>query len=316
MRANWAKGKVNGATLTTTKQDGNILIAFLALFVAAAGKSFWRISCLALHRYHSSRQPEDTLFHQRQVVLRNAETPEFALWNFIIMLKTWRNRASRPYKRLILYILFTIAIFAAYNAASLFSSQVTADTASEVLLTGKDCRAPWKPDDMSGTEFRQSYDVWGFRQNTAVLNYAQKCYMNLDNEDDCRHYVKPKVDMQVTRNASCPFDDKMCKTGSVIVDTGMLNSNTHLGINMPDESQFSIRTVSQCAPIISESYTSVVNQTKYPDVPLLRFHYGNYTNPVNGSIKDFIFQVASNLSYTYFDDTDFQVRRNARYDVK
>ena len=249
-------------------------------------------------------------------MLRNSETPEFALWNFIIMLKTWRNKALRPYRRLSLYIIFTVAMFAAYNAASLFSSRVTADTASEVLLTGKDCRAPYRPDDMSGTTFRQSYDLFGFRQNTAVLNYAQKCYMNLDNEEDCRHYVKSKVDMQITRNASCPFDDKMCKTGSIIVDTGLLNSNTHLGINMPDKSQFSIRSVSQCAPIVSEGYTSVVNQTSYPDVPLLRFHYGNYTTPVNGTQKDYIFQVASNLSYAYYEGTDMQVRRNARYDVK
>jgi hypothetical protein len=123
--------------------------------------------------------------------------------------------------------------------------------------------------------------------------------------------------MQITRNASCPFDGKMCKTGSVIVDSGLLNSNKDLGINMPDDAQFSIRTTSQCAPIIQEGYTSVVNQTSYPDIPLLRFHYGNYSSPLNGTTtKDFVFQAASNVSYAYYEGSDMQVRRNGRYDVK
>jgi hypothetical protein len=72
---NWSQDKVHGATVTLTQNNGGLLIAFVALFVGAAGKSFWKLLCFALHRLLSAPTvPQDGLYHQRQAILRNSET--------------------------------------------------------------------------------------------------------------------------------------------------------------------------------------------------------------------------------------------------
>lgn len=48
---NWSQGRIFGATITLTSRDGALLVTFLALFVSLVETSFWRIVCLALHRY-------------------------------------------------------------------------------------------------------------------------------------------------------------------------------------------------------------------------------------------------------------------------
>jgi len=61
----WSKGYVLGATLTLTRRDSDLLIAFLALFVALMGTRFWRIVCLFLHFIYSQDSPHDGVHYQR-----------------------------------------------------------------------------------------------------------------------------------------------------------------------------------------------------------------------------------------------------------
>lgn len=68
----WSRSRVLGATLTLTRQQANLLIAFTASFVVFVGSRFWRIVCLALHQAYSTSDLSDALHHQRQVVLRNS----------------------------------------------------------------------------------------------------------------------------------------------------------------------------------------------------------------------------------------------------
>ena len=63
---NHSYGKIRGVTLTLTRRDGGLLIAFFALFVTIAGTEFWRISCFAIHHLLSSEHPRDGIYHQRQ----------------------------------------------------------------------------------------------------------------------------------------------------------------------------------------------------------------------------------------------------------
>lgn len=46
----WSRGAVFGRTLTMTRGNANLLIAFTASFVAIVATRFWRILCLAIHR--------------------------------------------------------------------------------------------------------------------------------------------------------------------------------------------------------------------------------------------------------------------------
>lgn len=43
---NWSRGRVMGATLTLDRRDGNLLIAFTAVFVGIVTERLWRIACM------------------------------------------------------------------------------------------------------------------------------------------------------------------------------------------------------------------------------------------------------------------------------
>lgn len=43
---NWSRGRVMGATLTMNRVDGNLLIAFTAVFVGIVTERIWRIACM------------------------------------------------------------------------------------------------------------------------------------------------------------------------------------------------------------------------------------------------------------------------------
>lgn len=101
-----------GATLTLNRVDGNLLIAFTAVFVGVVTERIWRIACVLVsyfskrivrdhatsksfghfrsaqtnnigldtdvgdsrifYRCYSSSEPRDALYHQQQAILRNS----------------------------------------------------------------------------------------------------------------------------------------------------------------------------------------------------------------------------------------------------
>lgn len=45
---NWSRGPIMGATLTTTRQYGNLFIAFTAFFVSFVASRFWHMAWLVI----------------------------------------------------------------------------------------------------------------------------------------------------------------------------------------------------------------------------------------------------------------------------
>ncbi|KAI0390551.1 hypothetical protein F5Y17DRAFT_471575 [Xylariaceae sp. FL0594] len=88
---NWARGPVFGSTLTTTKESGNLLIAFTATFIGFVASRLWVILCLCLHRCYSTQQPRNVLHHQRRIMLRNPVSPEASLSSIVQALWAWRS---------------------------------------------------------------------------------------------------------------------------------------------------------------------------------------------------------------------------------
>lgn len=83
---NWSRGKIMGATLTLNRQDADLLIAFSAFFIAFISTRTWRILCFCFHRSFSTSSPQDIVYHQRQVILRNSNSPEnsiYLLWQLL-----------------------------------------------------------------------------------------------------------------------------------------------------------------------------------------------------------------------------------------
>lgn len=81
-----------------------------------------------------------------------------------------------------------------------------------------------------------------------AANYAQECYgANSSGLVECDTFVRRTLPTVITRNASCPFADSICKstTNNIMLDSGMLDSHHDFGFNSPPDQRFQYRRVMQ-----------------------------------------------------------------------
>ncbi|KAK8075357.1 hypothetical protein PG997_010020 [Apiospora hydei] len=257
---NWSRGSaVKGATLTTTREQGNLLIAFTALFVPFVASRFWRIFAIIFHQCYSTSDMRDAIHHQRQVALRNSSSPESGLMTLIRLMWAWRRTARRSWIRVLPVTMFSVFSIGAFTVAGGFSSQIS--TSDEVLLRGDDCEAPTAITNGNLTLSSAETSYWASLENT-VNNYAQQCYSNQSSGLlECSKFVVRTVPTAVMDyNAPCPFRSGICRRNSsnLLLDTGHLNSNDIFGLNARRDETFTMRYVLKCAPLVTESYTQAV----------------------------------------------------------
>ncbi|KAF2191705.1 hypothetical protein K469DRAFT_654829 [Zopfia rhizophila CBS 207.26] len=301
---NWSRGKIQGATLTLTRQNGGLLIAFLALFVATAGKSLWRIICFILHDFFSTpTTPRDGLYHQRQAILRNSDTAELGTWHLTKTMLVWSRKKSarQSFRRLAPIIVLGFIISVSFTVAGIFSSHVTTDDANEVLLSGKNCGIIDLDSD-NPEVYAQEVIPYMAQQIKSSLNYAIQCYTNESNAEDCHPYVKPRLPLTVTRNAPCPFKGDICQfqKENLILDTGYINSHNDLGINYPNKDRFLLRSIHHCAPLktngFSETYDSEDRSNEGVKVPVMRLNYGALSGVSFKAYRNYTYQMPLNYS--------------------
>ncbi|KAF2737471.1 hypothetical protein EJ04DRAFT_550620 [Polyplosphaeria fusca] len=313
---NWSHGDFAGATLTLTRRNGGLLIAFIAIFVGATGKSFWRIACYLLHRLLSSPTPRDGIYHQTQAILRNCDTAQDAAWGLSQIIWAWKvpARIRQPFPRLAGIISLALTISISFGIAGVFSSHITTDTANEVILTGANCGPLRGNDEVDFNAYTNLFEPHQWQRVTAYNNYALQCYSgNISTSEDCHPYVRAKLKTSVIRNASCPFSSTICRsqTENLIVDTGFINSHADLGINSRPEDRFEVRFLHHCAPIVTEGFrkNETVNGTE-----MTRYYYGplSYGEEVQA---DFTQEIAVNASNSYQEYRTYKARARADYGI-
>jgi hypothetical protein len=57
-------------------------------------------------------------------------------------------------------------------------------------------------------------------------------------------------------NGSCPFHPKLCRSSTVVFDTGLIDSHTDLGINSRVADRIAYRRVTTCTVLNDTSYTT------------------------------------------------------------
>ncbi|OTA94888.1 hypothetical protein M434DRAFT_381929 [Hypoxylon sp. CO27-5] len=257
---NWSRGPILGRTLTTTKEYGNLLIAFTAFFVAFIASRCWRIFCLVLHRWYSTSEPQDAIYHQRQITLRNSPTAESGLWSFISIIYAWRRAPMRKLLSILLPTLLAIGSLVAFTVAGGFSANISTAMGDEVLIRSPSCGILPGLNDIPFTVLSREYAE---RSNNAA-NYAQQCYNTKDpGMLDCNRFTAERLPTQkIDYNASCPFEGQICRSdkSNMLLDTGYVDSSSHLGLNTPKGERFSWRYVLHCAPLKTEGYKSRIIQ--------------------------------------------------------
>ncbi|KAL9621565.1 MAG: hypothetical protein Q9160_003957 [Pyrenula sp. 1 TL-2023] len=281
---NWARGgRIKGSTITLTHHDGALLTAFLAVFIAFTGSKLWRVVCFGLFQFLQSRPgiSQDGLYHQRQAVLRNATDEKIGFLSLLRILLAWRRRARRPFFRMIPIVALSLLLVIAITVASLFSSQISSVMGNEVLISSPDCGIPGETLGANPTYEQGStiFNPWTTEQLTSWANYAQRCYSSTSgssptSRNSCVPFVKARLSSSIDRNASCPFDEELCryKNGNIKIDSGYIDSQD-LGLNLPANLRFSFRKVLQCAPLASENYQKTVYYSQ--EKPYTRYFLGS-----------------------------------------
>jgi hypothetical protein len=93
---NWSNGTVMDATLTTTRQRGNLLISFTGFLIPFVASRFWSIFSFVFHQCYSTSEPRDAIHHQHQVILRNSSSPDTGLSRFSVCSGHGATHSTRP----------------------------------------------------------------------------------------------------------------------------------------------------------------------------------------------------------------------------
>ena len=87
--------------------------------------------------------------------------------------------------------------------------------------------------------------------------YSRACYSGQyrDYSSICSSYVQQQINSTIDISAPCPFAPGACDGPALTIDTGMIDSNYHLGVNTHKRDRISIRKTTTCAPLLGERYT-------------------------------------------------------------
>jgi hypothetical protein len=282
---NWQNGRVFGATLTLTQQNGALLIAFLALFVRLSGSHLWNVIRFASHQFRSKASAQDGLYHQQQAVLRNTSSDTDALWQLVLLSWAWRSKANRWIVRQTPLILLALFHIAALALAGLFSSRAATTPSTDVLLNaGNQCGYVQFPDSNQGLDddglAQWSAALLDRKQGYAAsMAYAKSCYNQSSSVGQCNSFVRQEIVPSLVYHAPCPFASKICADidqGAITVDTGKIDSTAHLGINTPAADRLAYRMLFTCTPLTTDGYFSQWAPFSTPSIPGDRARYYFY----------------------------------------
>jgi hypothetical protein len=113
-------GVIRGATLTLDRNRGGLLIAFLALFVSASGRSFWKLARCCLYYVNSTNESSDGVHLQRQAILRNTSLPLDAALEFTSLYHSWRRRANSTFRRTFLPAFLALVLATSFIVAGTY----------------------------------------------------------------------------------------------------------------------------------------------------------------------------------------------------
>jgi len=135
------------------------------------------------------------------------------------------------------------------------------------------------------------------------LAYAQQCYQLEDHErpDSCRVTTIPALPYTVARNASCPFPEDMCKlsSGNWLLDTGVLDSYEHLGLNSGPH--VTVQVKEHCGPLVTAGWSNSSVDLERGGANYTRYYYG-------GGPENYTFEVMNNATWlTSEKEGDYQV---------
>ncbi|KAK5652226.1 hypothetical protein OQA88_10723 [Cercophora sp. LCS_1] len=268
----WMNHSNNILTLTLKEREAAILSAALVIFVGIVASNAWTVTKFLLHQARARRGAGDALHKQQQVALRNSANNAHALTLLaqLAFFGTGRSRArSGAFGATILLLLVALVALLAWSAAQLFVTVLWTVPGGQSLIVSQHCG--WAPKFANITRpDTLAWFTWAKDRMTVANTYQLQCYggHNSSSSDasKCTDFPVSRIPW-TTSDAGCPFaDSDLCvsvNSTPIRMDSGYINSRTHLGVNVPTEDTVDYRYVAVCSPLVTDFNRTRNGETKY-----------------------------------------------------
>ncbi|KAI8626227.1 hypothetical protein F5Y19DRAFT_488512 [Xylariaceae sp. FL1651] len=289
----WSKGsQVFGSTITITSSASILLTAFLALYVSLSVSYLWLLIAYSIHRarYKATTGKCRAIVRQQQAIIRAGLTPTSTSIRLIKLYWTYRSTPA-AWRESWIWIMVSVLCAVSSAASGVFSSQIIDSSANiNVLLNSPNCGF-FMPD---GADVLKIDDPKLVAQRKVLLDtlnlaiaYSRRCYNATSDNSLCKTFSSATIPWNTGWEAKCPFGN-MCMGSAMRLDTGLINSNSIMGLNSPIIDQVELRKITTCAPIVQKGYTAlestIPSDGLLPGDQLVTYLYGpaSYANATWG----------------------------------
>lgn len=292
-RMNHASSVASGWMITIPASSGAPIVAALAVLVSIAGGAAWTIAAFALHQYRSSNRPETGLFRTFQVILRNAGSSISSAMEIVQAGHAWSGSVSHAKVRAYCLALWPLLINLAFIVASISVARVTihANEINVIRLRPTNCGME-VVEAINGSTPNYVYTskhVNDIRQSRA---YVDACYNSPNGSLGCSSLPVQSLTFANDTDATCRFGDLCLQRDDSAfgLDTGMLNSQTHLGINAKKNDRVNFRIATTCSVLSVKQYTTITADPDSNDNTTMIFDINYGRVGFNGSGSNYTWQ--------------------------
>ncbi|KAI0416096.1 hypothetical protein F5X98DRAFT_388372 [Xylaria grammica] len=295
----WTKdSQVLGSTITVTTSASRLLTAFLALYISLSVSYLWLLVVYSIHRarYSITAGKCRAIIRQQHAILKSGLSPTSTSIRLIKLYWAYRFTPS-AWRESWLWVSISVISAVGGVTAGLFSSRIIDSSLYiNVLLDSPNCGFFIAND--SNTNTLSSPKVINQYQDSATMvnqaaTYSRDCYNSTSDKGQCSFFSSATIPWETDWEVECPFDS-MCIGPAMRLDTGLMNSNSLLGINSPAIDQIGVRKVTTCAPILQKGYAEP-GLSSVTGNPGVSYNYG----PTPGLNATCLYEEANNtFSYT------------------
>jgi len=274
---NRSHGPIMGQTITTDAKTGGVIVALLAVITSLGMTHLWHLLTFIYHQTRAKGRPRDGLFRHQQAMLRTLPTPSALIAESTKLWLAWRRVSDKALSRSIGHISVALIFVIGSLAASIFSSSIVTSSNLEVLVKSGNCG-----------RFSDNASVpLSYRANLSAgaESYARDCYPPNFMPSRCNVFIRPSI-LFKSEMVQCPFQEKICRTQGLSLDSGLLDLNDAFGLNLADADRLQYRRKSVCAVLSLDGYTRVEDLTKkdvkaigrplFPGEQVIYYQYGSF----------------------------------------
>lgn len=274
---NWNDEYANGGRITTTKKAADLIMIFTGILFVFMESGLCSLVAFALFWYHGRRQPlapsddtadpalasvlgnrtrklRDSVWHQRQTVLRNSEDFLSIAGRSISIWLAYRRLKPRLTSRVLRTALLAFVTSCLFLVALPFLTAFVMlhEEGNEVLIRSDGCGLYDTPKGSNATDHELRTEDVTSRWHTAI-QYVDACYAIDTPSELCDNYFVKRKLKSNQDPVECPFEKAVClgekdKPG-VRIRTADLDSHTDLGLNAEPGDRIQFNREAKCVPI-------------------------------------------------------------------